>query len=49
VDSCGKKEEFGTILTPRGKKQKGVIANPLKLLVGDAGIEPAAFGSGDKF
>ena len=40
--------EFDTILTPKAEKEKGVIANPLKSLVGDAGFEPAAFGSGDQ-
>jgi len=39
---------FGTILTPEGENGKGVIANPLKSLVGDAGFEPTAFGSGDQ-
>ena len=39
---------FGTILTPEGENEKGVIANPLKSLVGDAGFEPTAFGSGDQ-
>lgn len=43
----GKPKEFGTILTPKAENEKGVIANPLKSLVGDAGFEPTAFGSGD--
>ena len=44
----GKPKEFGTILTPKAENEKGVIANPLKSLVGDAGFEPTAFGSGDQ-
>jgi len=43
-----KTEEFGTILTPESENEKGVIANPLRSLVGDAGFEPTAFGSGDQ-
>ncbi len=44
----GKPKEFDTILTPNDQNEKGVIANPLNSLVGDAGFEPAAFGSGDQ-
>ncbi len=43
-----KTAEFGTILTPKAQNEKGVISNPLKSLVGDAGVEPTAFGSGDQ-
>ena len=43
-----KPKEFDTILTPKTQNEKGVIANPLKSLVGDAGFEPTAFGSGDQ-
>ena len=39
---------FGAILTPKAEIKKGAIANPLKSLVGDAGFEPTAFGSGDQ-
>jgi hypothetical protein len=39
---------YGTLLIQAGEKKKGVIANPLKALVGDAGFEPTTFGSGDQ-
>ena len=42
------KSAYGPILIQVGEKKKGVIANPLKALVGDAGFEPTTFGSGDQ-
>jgi integrase len=48
IDDIIPRRELDTILTPKPKKEKGVIANPLNLLVGDAGVEPTAFGSGDQ-
>ncbi len=39
---------FGTILTPKGKTEEEGVDKSLKSLVGDAGFEPTAFGSGDQ-
>ena len=48
LDDILPSREFGTILTPEAENEKGVISNPLNSLVGDAGLEPTAFGSGDQ-